>query len=94
MGKNRRRRNSIYSSLSKVTAPQDAHRRLVLQVYLGSWLGHFRVQLCYLATRPEVEGFRDQDFALQIYLNLSSLITPQGMNERLHILTIIVSQTK
>ena len=29
---------------SKVTAPQDAHGRLVLQVYLGS--KHFRVQ-CY-----------------------------------------------
>ena len=23
---------------------------------------------CYIATRPEVEGFRDQDFVLQIYL--------------------------
>ena len=26
----------IHLSTSKVTAPQDAHRRLVLQVYLGS----------------------------------------------------------
>ena len=25
-----------YTQTSKVTAPQDAHRRLVLQVYLGS----------------------------------------------------------
>ena len=23
---------------------------------------------CYISTKPEIEGFRDQDFVLQIYL--------------------------
>ena len=55
-----------------IIAPQDAHKRLALQVYLGS----NRVQCymkvkallarCYLVTRLEVEGFRVQVFVLQI----------------------------
>ena len=58
---------------------KDAHRRLVLQVYLGSnssvlYTGKMFVSrktkftATYVATRPEVEGFRDQDFVLQYYL--------------------------
>ena len=48
-----------------ITAPQDAHTRLVLQ-----WLKHLSSVLyvgkvhCYLATKPEVENFRDQGFVL------------------------------
>ena len=41
-----------------ITAPQDAHKRLVAE-----WL---TAPLYY--TRPEVEGFRDQGFVLQIWL--------------------------
>ena len=59
--------------LSKVTTPQDACRRLVLQVYLGSntlefsaidtWVKCLLVGLgnevhCHLATRPDVESLR------------------------------------
>ena len=34
------------------------------------WLEHFRIH-CHFATRPEVQGFRDQVFVVQIYLKQS-----------------------
>ena len=51
---------------ASITAPQDAHTRLVLQVYLGlntlesSAIHRYK----FTATKPEVEGFRDQGFVL------------------------------
>ena len=48
---------------SKVTTPQDAHRRLELQVYLGSNtldFSRFRKQ----SSRPEVESLRVQSFVV------------------------------
>ena len=47
----------LYIFELNITAPQDAHTRLVLQVYLGSNTLEF-------TTKPEVEGFRDQGFVL------------------------------
>ena len=57
----------ISTSTSKVTALQDGHRRIVLQVYLGSDTLEFSAMKsllvglgnklrCYLATRPEVQS--------------------------------------
>ena len=51
--------NEIYMFLSKVTAPQDAHKRLVLQVYLGS--NALEVQ-CYTQVKCLLVGFRKQKF--------------------------------
>ena len=50
---------------TSITAPQDAHNGLVLQVYVGS---NTLRAYCHLATRPEVEGFRNQAFVVEIYL--------------------------
>ena len=52
--------------LSSITTPQGAHTRLVLQVYLDSTLSspNKNSLLDYLATKPEVEGFRDQGVVL------------------------------
>ena len=52
---------NIHSNYTSITTPQDAHKRLVIQV--AKWL---TAPLYY--TRPEVEGFRDQGFVLQICL--------------------------
>ena len=49
----------MYIQFSSITAPQGAHKRLVMQV--AEWL---TAPLYY--TRPEVEGFRG--FVLQICL--------------------------
>ena len=48
-----------YMLAISITTSQDAHKWLVLQVYLELNKVH-----CCLATRPEVESFRDQDFVL------------------------------
>ena len=60
------------SVTNKVTAPQDAHGKLVLQVYLGS--NTLEVQ-CYKYVKSLFVGFsenatypQDSDFVLQIYL--------------------------
>ena len=53
--------------ISSIAAPQDAHTRLVLQVYLDSILSSPNKYslLDYLATKPEVEGsFSDQGVVL------------------------------
>ena len=67
--------SAIFLILSSITAPQDAHKRLVLQVYLGlntlefsaihrSFVSRLQVH-CYLANWPEVEGgSKDQGFVL------------------------------
>ena len=60
----------VYSS--KVTAPQDAHRSLVLQVYLGSNTLEFsairRVKSLLVAFRENATQLQDLDIVLQIYL--------------------------
>ena len=50
----------LASSLSKVTAPQDAHARLVLQVYLLEFSA-IRRQYVLKKKNYKTEGFRDQD---------------------------------
>ena len=49
-----------------VTAPQDANKSSVL--YVGNIFVSRLWKTKFLATRPEVEGFRGQGFVLQIYL--------------------------
>ena len=44
--------NGFYQNDSSITAPQDAYKRLVLQIYLVNKLYENKVH-CYLATKPE-----------------------------------------
>ena len=54
--------------ITSITAPQDAHTRLVLQVYFGSNTLEFSAictqVYCYLANTGKPEGFRGQGFVL------------------------------
>ena len=55
----------FFLTMNKVTAPQDAHRRLVLQVYLGS-MSHRSM------TR---DNTKNQGLILRVYLTIKQTIT-------------------